>query len=129
MILYGHRLKNHKNYLSVVSGSYYSKIVCNPTRPKYYDFFEFDKLTHTNKSKFESLLPCNLEGETISKNELSFEEKVFYNLHQLILNFVADKDIDIKTPWWTIDESFTKHTERIVYDSYIENFNKLNNYV
>ena len=129
MILYGHRLKNHKNYLSVVSGSYYSNIVCDPSRPKYYDFFAYDKLEHTNKTEFENLLPCNLQGVSVSTDDLSFEEKTFYNLHKLIYNFVLDKRIDAKTPWWTMDKSFTKYTERLVHDSYITNFNRNNNYV
>lgn len=129
MILYGHRLKNHNNYLSVVSGSYYSNIVLNESRPKYYDFFAYDKLQHTNKTKFENLLPCNLQYESVSIDDLSFIEKTFYNLHKLIYHFVLDKKIDATTPWWTIDKSFTEHTERLVYNSYITNFNRNNNYV
>lgn len=129
MILYGHRLKNHKNYLSVVSGSYYSNIISNQSRPKYYDFFAYDKLQQTNKNNFENLLPCNLQGVSISINDLSIEEKLFFKLHKLIYEFAVGKNIDAKTPWWTIDKSFTQHTERIVYYSYMTNFSRYSNYV
>ena len=129
MILYGHRLKNHNNYLSVVSGSYYLNIVLNESRPKYYDFFAYDKLPYTDKTRFEALLPCNMQYEPISISDLSFIEKTFLDLHKLIYNFALDKKINATTPWWTIDKSFTEHTERLVHSSYIEDFNRNNNYV
>lgn len=129
MILYGHRLKHSNIYLSVVSNSYYKNIISDASKPEYYDFFAYDKLPYNNKNIFENLLPCNLEFKKIHINDLSFEEKLFYNLHQIIVDFVLDKKLDHKTPWWTIDYLFTKHIEKIVYNSYIKNFNKVNNYV